>query len=150
MTVQLQSPVTREESEAKRVPANIETAAFTPAVNATWEDYDLVAAVNTALVAGGKDAIDVTKAVRLYGVMEFINAGAGAGHTATFNDGDAPDGDDTENVFALAGGPGSEYLSVALIATATDGFIKIEVDDRTQVTMIFHLTMYRYIQAAAE
>jgi len=144
-----QTPVTREESEMKRVPANIETAAFTAAVNATWEDFDLVAALNTALATAVKDIIDVTKSVRLFGVLEFVNSEAVA-HEAKWADAATPDNDDTVQVFTTAAAAASEYINAEIICSATDGFCKIEVDDRTKLTLIFHLQSYQYIQNLVE
>ncbi len=147
--VQHQTPITRESAQEKAVPANIETAAFTAAVNATWEDYDLVAAINTALTTAVKDIIDVTRRVRLDGVLEFINAEAVA-HEAKWADAATPDNDDTVNVFTMAAAAASEYLNTAIICAPTTGYCKIEVDDVTKVTLKFHLKSYRYLQDLVE
>ncbi len=130
-------------AEPLRVPANIETAAFTAAVNATWENYDLIAALNAVLATN----IVTSRSVHLRGVLEFINAEAVA-HQAKFADGDTPDNDDTTNVFTLAAAAGSEFLNIDLITDAS-GQIKIEVDDITKVTIKFHLKSYSYVQNTA-
>lgn len=129
---------------ALRVPSNIETAAFTAAVNATWENYNIITALNLVLATN----IAVTRAVQLRGVLEFITSDALGPYEAKFNDGDAPDGDDTTNAFTTAAAAGSEFINVDLITDAT-GQIKIEVDDRTKLTMIFHLKSYSYVQNVA-
>jgi len=67
-----------------RVPSNIETAAFTAAVNATWEDENLVTLLNAATVSD----IQTSKSVHLFGVLEIITANAVA-HTVLWGDGDS-------------------------------------------------------------
>ena len=149
MTVFHQTPISREEAEYKRVPANIETAAFTAAVNATHEDFDLVAVLNTALTAAGKDNIDTTKSVKLDGVLEFINSEAVA-HEVRWADADTPDNDDVVNVFTMAAAIASEFQETEIVCDATNGYMKLEVDDVTKVTVKFHLKGYQYLQNLAE
>lgn len=127
----------------RRTPSNIETAAFTAAVNATWENYNIITALNLVLTTN----IETSRSVRLRGVLEFINSEAVA-HEAKFADGETPDNDDTVNVFTMAAAAASEYLNVDLITDAS-GQIKIEVDDRTKATMKFHLKSYSYVQNTA-
>ena len=126
-----------------RVPANRETAAFTPAVNATWEDYDIITALNLVMTT----PIALLRSVRLRGVMEFINTEAVV-HRAKYGDGDIPDNDDVVMEFTTLAAAGSEYANVELVTDAA-GQIKIEVDDRTKLTMIFHLKGFSYVTSAA-
>lgn len=148
MTVSQQTPVTREESEYKRVPDNIETAAFTCLVNATWEDIDLRTLINTALTTAVKDVIDVTKACRISGAMEFINSEAVA-HACKYGDADLPDNDDTVREFTMAAAAGSEFAMADIVLDAA-GLFKVEVDDITKVTVKFHLNGYQYLQTLEE
>jgi len=149
MTVYHQTPVTREESELKRVPANLETAAFSCLVNATWEDIDLVALLNTALTTAVKDIIDVTKSVYLHGVLEILN-GDGLAHTVKWADAGTPDNDDTVKEFATLLAIGSEHTPCDIVCSHTDGFAKFEADVVAQATFVYHLTSFEYIQDAVE
>jgi len=126
-----------------RVPGNIETAAFTAAVNATWEDEDLVTLLNAVTTVD----IETNAAVRMVGVLEIANSAA-APHTAKTADGDTPDNDDTVVEYAVAAAIGSEFYDVCFVTDAS-GNIKIETDDVTEVTFIFHLTSYEYAQPIA-
>lgn len=126
-----------------RVPSNVETAAFTAAADATWEDYDLITALNLALT----NPIRTGEAVRLLGTLELVNAEA-AVNNVKFGHGGTPDNDDTTRNQAMAGSIGSEYFVVDLITDA-EGNIKIETDDITNVTFVFHLEAFHYVRTSA-
>jgi hypothetical protein len=127
-----------------RAPSNIETAAFAPAANDTWEDYDLIAALNAVLTTD----IRTGEAVKLFGTLELVNAEA-AVNNVKYGHGGVPDDDDTVRTFAMTGSIGSDYIQGVTLITDTDGYIKIETDDITNVTFIFHLESYQYVRAAA-
>lgn len=129
--------------QLRRVPSNIETAAFQPAVVDTWEDFDLRAAINTALAV---DQLRIGEAYRLLGTLELVNAEANA-NNVKFGHGGTPDDDDTTRNQAMAAAIASEFFVVDLLTDA-DGNIKIEVDDLTNVTMVFHLEAYQIVKIA--
>lgn len=128
-----------------RVPSNIETAAFTPAVNDTWEDFDLIAALNLVLTT----QIRTSEAVKLRGTLEFVN-GEAAVNNAKYGHGDMPDDDDTVRTFATAAASASEFVRDVELITDSVGQIKIEVDDRTNLTLVFHLESYQYVKTTAQ
>lgn len=130
--------------QEKRVPSNVETAAFTAAVNDTWEDYDIITALNAVLTT----AIRTGEAVKLMGTLELVNAEA-AVNNVKYAHGGTPDNDDTVRTFAMTGAIGSDYIKGVVLITDDEGNIKIETDDITNVTFVFHLESYQYVKAAA-
>ncbi len=127
-----------------RVPSNVETAAFTAAVVDTWEDSDLISALNSVL----STPIRTGEAVRLLGTLEVINAEA-AINNVKYAHGGTPDNDDTVRTFATAASIGSEFIHGVELITDADGNIKIETDDITNVTLVFHLESFQYVRATA-
>lgn len=127
-----------------RVPGNVETAAFTVAVNDTWEDYDIITALNAVL----STAIRTGEAVRLFGTLEFVN-GEAAVNNAKYGHGGMPDDDDTVRTFATAAAAASEYVRGVELITDGDGNIKIEVDDLTNLSFVFHLESFQYVRYTA-
>jgi len=138
-----------EKLRPKRVPANIETAAFTAQVNATHEDYALVTALNVALTAASKATIPTGEAVRLLGTLETVNIEAVA-HSLKYAHGGTPDNDDTVRTYTTAGVAQSEYIKGVELLTDGSGQIKIEVDDITKLTVVFHLEGWQIIDYAAQ
>lgn len=130
-----------------RVPGNIESAEFTAAANDTWEDYDLVAALNTALATAGAPAIRTGEAVRLLGTLEVVNGNASA-NTVLYGHGGTPDDDDTRRTHTTPTSAGSEYLYDTELLTDSDGNIKIETDDVSNLGLVFHLEAYQYVRVA--
>ena len=128
-----------------RVPGNVETAAFTPAVNDTWEDFDLIAALNLALTT----PIRTGEAVKLRGTLEFVN-GEAATNNAKYGHGETPDDDDTVRTFATAAAAASEYVRDVELITDDSGQIKIEVDDRTNLSFVFHVESFQYVKTVAQ
>jgi len=135
--------VPEAQRDTYRVPANVETAPFAPAAAATWEDYDLVSALNAALTTD----ILTGHAVELRGEMEFVNAEAAA-NNAKWGDGDCPDNDDTVQKFTTAAAAASEYAETTVVTDAS-GNIKIELDDITNLALVFHLRSFRYVNPTA-
>lgn len=127
-----------------RAPSNVETAAFTAAANDTWEDYDIITALNAVLTTD----IRTSEAVKLLGTLELVNAEA-AVNNVKYAHGGTPDNDDTVRTFAMTGAIGSDYIRGVELITDTDGYIKIETDDITNVTFVFHLEAYQYVRATA-
>jgi len=125
-----------------RVPSNIETAAFAPAVVATWEDLDIIALLNTALTTD----IDTAESVNLRGVLEIVNAAA-VPYTAAMADGDTPDGDDVVTEYAVSAAIGSDFFDADFI-TDGSGQIRIEASN-ANVTFIYHLKSFSYVQNTA-
>lgn len=128
-----------------RVPGNVETAAFVPAANDVWEDYDLITALNEALTT----EIRTGEAVKLIGTLELVNAEA-AVNNVKYASGDVPDNDDTVRTFAMTGAIGSDYIHGVELITDDEGQIKIETDDVTNVTFVFHLESFQYVKTAAQ
>jgi len=128
----------------RRVPSNIETAAFTAQINATWEDYDIIAALNTALTTD----IRLGEAVELLCTLEVIDAGGGADDTFKYANGDTPDGDDTLETIIPTDGVTTLTYGVLLV-TDSAGNIKIEISDITEITVVLHLEAYRYVKKVA-
>lgn len=128
----------------KRVPSNVETAAFTAAANDTWEDYDIVAALNAVM----ETPIRSGEAVQLLGTLEFVN-GEAAVNNAKYAHGGTPDDDDTVRTFATAAAAGSEFVRGVTLITDGQGNIKIEVDDIANLSFVFHLEAYQYVGYAA-
>jgi hypothetical protein len=128
-----------------RVPANVETAAFVPAANDVWEDFDLITALNAVLTTD----IRTGEAVRLVGTLELVNAEA-AVNNVKYASGGVPDNDDTVRASAMTGSIGSDYLQGIELITDVDGQIKIETDDVTNVTFVFHLESFQYVKTAAQ
>lgn len=131
--------------QLRRVPGNVETAAFTAAVNDTWEDYDLVSALN--LVLG--TPLRTGEAYRLLGTLEVANS-AGTTPAVFYGHGGMPDDDDTRRTFTAAAGPGSEFIHDVELLTDGDGNIKIETDDITALTLVFHLEAYQVVKLTAQ
>jgi len=127
-----------------RVPSNVETAAFTAAVNDTWEDYDIITALNAVLT----NPIRTGEAVKLMGTLELVNAEA-AVNNVKYAHGDTPDNDDTVRTFAMTGAIGSDYIKGVVLITDDEGNIKIETDDVTNVTFVFHLESFQYVKTSA-
>jgi len=127
-----------------RVPSNVETAAFTCAADDTWEDYDIITALNLVLTT----KIRTGEAVELRGTLELVN-GEAAINNAKWGDGDTPDDDDTVTTYATQAAAASEYVHDLTIVTGEDGKIKIEVDDKANLSFVFHLQSFRYCKAAA-
>jgi hypothetical protein len=127
-----------------RVPSNVETAAFTAAANDTWEDYDLIAALNAVLTTD----IRTGEAVRLLGTLELVNAEA-AVNNVKYGHGGMPDDDDTVRTFAMTGAIGSDFIQGVELITDDEGKIKIETDDITNVTFVFHLESYQVVRTTA-
>ena len=142
-TILLLPGLARTGENEVRVPSNVETAAFTAAVNATWEDEDVVALFNAQTTTD----IETSKAIHFWGVMEIINSEA-VPHTAKWADGGTPDNDDKVIQYAVSAAIGSDFQDVDLYTDAS-GQIKIEVDDITKITMKLHLRGYRYVQNTA-
>jgi hypothetical protein len=125
------------------VPSNLETAAFGAAVVDTWENYALIAAINTAATG----AIATGERVALRGVLEIINADAGAARNFRYADGETPDNDDTVVSVEV---PLASSTSVEVeLFTDASGQIKIESDDQADLTAIFHLKSFRYVHPTA-
>lgn len=127
-----------------RAPSNVETAAFTAAANDTWEDYDLIAAINAVLTTD----IRTGEAVKLFGTLELVNAEA-AVNNVKYGHGGMPDDDNTVRTFAMTGAIGSDFINDVTLITDDEGNIKIETDDITNVTFVFHLESYQYVRADA-
>lgn len=127
-----------------RVPTNVESVAFTAAVNDTWEDYDLISALNLVLT----NPIRTGEAVRLLGTLELVNAEA-AVNNVKYGHGGTPDNDDTVRTFAMTGSIGSDYIQGVELITDDEGQIKIETDDITNVGFVFHLESYQIIKTTA-
>ena len=127
-----------------RVPSNVETAAFQPAVVDTWEDYDIIAALNLVLTT----SIRSGEAVKLRGTLEFANGEAGV-NNAKYGHGEMPDNDDTVRTFATAAAAASEYVRDVELITDGSGQIKIEVDDLTNLNLVFHLESFQYVHFVA-
>ena len=122
-----------------RVPTDIQTAAFGVAVDATWETEDLVALLNAATVTDM-----VVGSVLAIGVLEIITGDAVA-HTVLYADGGTPAGIDKVQQYITPNIAGSYFENVALI-TDEAGLIQIQADVAAQVTFIFHLRGYMYVQ----
>lgn len=122
-----------------RIPTDVQTAAFGVAVDATWEDEDLVTLLNaqttTDMLMGS---------VLLLGVLEIITGDAVA-HTVLWADGGTPAGIDKVQTYTTPNVAGSYFTDVALITDAT-GNIKIQADVAAQVTFRFHVRGYMYVQ----
>lgn len=130
--------------EIHRAPSNIETAAFTAAANDTWEDYDIITALNAVLTTD----IRTGEAVRLFGTLELVNAEA-AVNNVKYGHGGMPDDDNTVRTSAMTGAIGSDFLFDVTLITDDEGNIKIETDDITNVTFVFHLESFQYVRATA-
>jgi hypothetical protein len=124
-------------------PSNLETAAFGAAVVNVWEDYDLIAAINTAAVG----AIATGQRVALRGVLEIVNADGAAARNFRYADGETPDNDDTV-VSVEVPLASSTPVEVELFTDAS-GQIKIESDDQADLTAIFHIKSFRYVHPTA-
>ena len=149
MAVQVGSFMGAEQYMIKRVPANIETAAFTiTAGDNTQQDWPVVTALNTALTTAVKDTLPTTKALMLWGTLEVISGDANP-HTATIGNGGTTDGDDTEWAYTTGGAAISYFTKIRGICTDTLN-IKAKVDVQAQCTLKFHLEAYCEIQPAAE
>lgn len=130
--------------QVHRVPSDIQTDAFTAAVNDTWEDYDIVAALNGKLAAD----IRTGEAVLLRGTLETIN-GETAVNTVKYGHGGTPDDDDKVRSYSTEALIQSEYIRGVELMTDASGQIKIEVNDRTNLTLKFHLESFEYVHATA-
>lgn len=150
MTVEYAPALTVEDISIHRVPANIETAAWTAVADNTWEVKDIVALLNTALATALKPSIETSRAVMLFGTLEFVNANEAAINNAKYADGETPDDDDTVQTFATAAAIGSEYERGIYIQTDDSGQIQFEVDDKANLSLVFHLTGYQYTNNSAE
>lgn len=128
----------------RRVPSNVETAAFVAAANDTWEDYDIITALNAVLTT----PIRSGEAVELFGTLELVNAEA-AVNNVKYGHGGMPDDDSTVRTFAMTGAIGSDFINDVTLITDGDGNIKIETDDITNVTFVFHLEAFRYTSYTA-
>lgn len=148
MAVQVGSFMGAEQYVIKRVPANIETAAYSLSVDATQQDWPVVTALNTALTTAVKDTLPTTKALMLWGTLEVISGDANP-HTATLGNGGTADGDDTEWAYTTAGAAISYFTKIRGICTDTLN-VKAKVDVVAQCTLKFHLEAYCEIQPAAE
>jgi hypothetical protein len=143
-----QSLVLTENLELKRMPGDIVTAAAIPAVNATHETYDLLAAVNVALATAVKDPIS-TRAVELHGVW-LVNNNEAVAHEFRYANGGVADDDDSVITNTTAASAAVYRYPVIMITDAA-GLVTWEVDDRLKIDGItFQLTGYRYVQDVAE
>lgn len=126
-----------------RVPTDIQTAAFTGAVDGAWEDEDIVALLNASTV------LDVAtgQSVRVRGSLEVIAADAVA-HTVLYADGDTTAGIDKVTSYTTPAAIGSYFVDADLVTDAS-GNIKIQVDVVAQCTLRFHLKGYNYVVPVA-
>jgi hypothetical protein len=130
-----------------RVPGNIESAAATAAVDDTWEDFDVITLLNTALTTAAAPLIRTGEAVMLYCTLEWVNGEAGV-NNAKYANGGVPDDDDTVRDFATAAAAASGYEYGVWLVTDEDGNIKLEVDDVANLSLVVHLEAYQYVRIA--
>jgi hypothetical protein len=126
------------------VPSNIATATFVPAVNATWENKDVVALFNAALATG---EIAEDQRVRFRAVLRIANT-ENVAHEVKIGDGECPDGDVCVNTYPVNAAIGNEDYEVDMITDAS-GQIKIEADDITKVTLALRLKSFSFVHPTA-
>jgi hypothetical protein len=145
MTVIHGTMPTTEDYEPKRFPGNIETAAHSPAADATWEDWDIIAAINTATAS---DDLDTGRPVKLRGTLEVVSGDANP-HDVKYANGGVPDNDDTVKAYTTGGAAQSYFIQNVVLITDAAGLVKVEADVVAQVSFIFHLESAQYAQVEA-
>jgi hypothetical protein len=145
MTVIHGTMPTTEDYEPMHFPGNVETAPFGAAVDATWEDLDLISLINAATTG---DDIDTGRRVKLRGTLEVLSGDA-AVHAVKYASGGTPDNDDTVKLYSTGGAAQSYFIPNVVLITDNLGQIKIEADVILQATFVFHLESYQYAQVAA-
>lgn len=149
MTVNVGGFMAEETFQTKVMEDAIETAAKSAGVDATAEEWGIVADLNTALTAAGKDLLPTTKRLCLSGMMEVIQSAAAAEY-AKWRHGDVADGADTERTYTTAAAAASYFIEVPFLFTDETGNIGIKIETVANITLKFHLEMYREIQTPEE
>lgn len=122
---------------------DIHTAAKSAAVNATFEEWALITAINVALTAAGKTNLPTTKRMRLEGTMVVTQAGATGPEYAQWYHGDLADADPRGRQYTT--GAGAETTGIpTILYTDETGNVGIKVQTVANITLTF------YLEAAAE
>lgn len=124
----------------------VETAAAHPAVIGTYEDFNIVAALNAVLSSDHQ--IKTGERVMLMLTIEYVNAEAGINNVLYCHGGVASTSDKVR-AYATLAAIASEYQRGVILVTDTDGCIKWQFDDITNLTIVFHLEGFQYVKSSA-